>query len=196
MRPGTFGDRAPVAALLAAAFQNDPAMVFIYPDTEIRRARLPALFAILHDSDVARGVCLVTRGGEAATLWRAPGTAQGGWREKLAEAVPLLRALGPALGRALAYSAASDANHPAEPHWYLHIAGCAPQAQGRGHGRNVVRAGLDRADADGVPAYLETSTERNIGYYQSFGFTVTHDWRVRGSLQTWSMLRPVPAKAE
>ena len=180
-----------VATLLAAAFQDDPVMTFILPDPDIRRRSLPAVFKILYDSDVPNGACLLSPGGEAATLWRAPGSPHEHWWHTLLYARLWLSALGlgSALSRALAFSLASDANHPTEPHWYLHVAGCDPAHWGQGHGRAAIRAGLRRAEQDGVPAYLETATPHNIGYYQTFGFQVTHSWRARGGPETWSMIR-------
>ena len=74
--------------------------------------------------------------------------------------------------------------------WYLHIAGCDPAAQGRGFGRRALVAGLERA-AGRTPCYLETATERNLGFYASVGFAVTDEWRVgRDGPRFWSMLRP------
>ncbi len=187
--------RAQAAAVLAAAFQDDPAMAFICPDPAARRLRLPRLIALLYDSDVPHGACLASPGQEAVSLWRAPGSPHASMLEVLRSFPALLHALGPGLGRALAYSAASDANHPAEPHWYLHMVGCTPEAQGRGHGGLAVRAGLALADRDGVAAYLETATEKNLGFYRSLGFAVTGSWLVRGRLRNWSMLRPAAGRA-
>ena len=183
-------ERESISRTLASAFQDDPVMCFLLPDPDERRRRLPGLFRLLYASDQPAGACFVTQAGEAATLWRAPGSPHETLAQTLLHGLPYLRALGPAILRGLAYSFASDANHPPEPHWYLHIAGCDPAHQGQGHGRAAIRAGLDRADRDGVAAYLETSTERNIGYYQTFGFATTHEWRPRGGPRTWSMLRP------
>ncbi len=41
----------------------------------------------------------------------------------------------------------------------------------------------------GLPFYLETATERNLGFYQGLGFRVTDEWRVgRDGPLFWSML--------
>ena len=185
-------DGPTVAKTLAAAFQDDPVMRFILPDPDTRRARMPRIFALLFEDDQANGACYRTADGQAATLWQAPGSAGFSWPEKIRALLPWWRATGSGLLRALAYSDASDANRPAEPHWYLHVAGCAPAARGRGCGRAVIRAGLDRADHDGVAAYLETSNPKNLGYYGSLGFAVTHEWRVGKTLVSCSMRRPAP----
>ena len=176
--------------MLADAFQDDPVMCFIFPDAADRRKRLPRFFAILYDGDGAHGARFVTTDGEAATLWRAPGQGHLRWIEKLRHGLPWLHAAGFNLPRALAVSAASDANHPQEPHWYLHIAGCAPSRQGRGFGRAAIQAGLDRADTDRVAAYVETANEANLPLYKSLGFAVTHQWAVPDGPAHWSLLRP------
>lgn len=190
IRPALIADRRAVTVMLAAAFQNDPAMSFIFPDPKIRAVRLPGLFKILFDGDSPRGSCYVTEGGEAATLWRAPDHARLSLYEKITFALPWIAAAGPALGRALAYSDASDANHPKTPHWYLHIAGCAPSAQGHGFGGAAIRAGLERADNERMPVYLETAKEVNVELYLRFGFEITHQWSVPKGPISWSMLRP------
>ena len=82
---------------------------------------------------------------------------------------------------------------PDAPFWHLHIAGCDPAAQGRGHAGATIRAGLARA-AGRLPTYLETATERNLALYAGLGFAVTGEWRVRGDLRFWSMLRPANAR--
>jgi hypothetical protein len=49
---------------------------------------------------------------------------------------------------------------------------------------------LERGDAEGVPAYLESSKERNIPYYQRYGFEVTVELRLpKGGPLVWSMWR-------
>ena len=182
-------DRSSIAATLARAFGEDPATSFIFPDPTQRAKQLPKLFALLFDEDV-RGMRLVTAGGEAATLWRPPGGNRTSRLDLLREAIPLLRIFGTALGRALAVSDAIDLHLPQGDYWYLHIAGCEPAQQGKGFGGVAVRSGLERIAASGLPAYLETPLERNIGFYQGLGFEVTADWVVpKGGPRFWSMWR-------
>ncbi|HVI98754.1 MAG TPA: GNAT family N-acetyltransferase [Sphingomonas sp.] len=184
-------DRDAVAAMLARAFADDPAMRFIFPDPVVRAARLPRLFRLLYKADGPVGIRWVTVGGEAATLWRSPGRAHTGTLAMLREAIPMLHALGGAIGRALRVADAIEAHQPEGRYWYLHIAGCDPAHQGRGFGAAAVRAGLEQAHADDVPVYLETPLEKNIGFYRGLGFDLVGDWEVpNGGPRFWSMLRP------
>lgn len=182
--------RAAASAMLARAFADDPAMSWIFPDAKTRARKLPALFRLLFDGDAGHGVRLIAPDAAAATFWRAPGAATTGAGEMLRAAMPMLATFGLALGRALAVSRAIDAHMPSGNFWYLHIAGCDPAMQGRGLGRLVVEAGIDRMGGAGLPFYLETATERNLGFYQSLSFDVTGDWHVPGGgPRFWSLRR-------
>ena len=64
---------------------------------------------------------------------------------------------------------------PDEPHWFLDAIGVEPERQGEGIGAALVRWGIARAAADGVPAFLETGLIENVGYYERFGFRVVHE---------------------
>ena len=186
-------DQAAVVQTLAQAFQNDPALCWIIPDAERRRARLPMLFDILFESDLPTGMILGSAGGEAASLWRAPGTADTGVLELLRSALPMIRIFGSGIGRGIAISNALDAHHPkAFPYWYLHFVGVEPGFQGKGWGGAIIRDGLARTAADGLPTYLETATPENVPLYQRLGFDIVKEWDVPGGgPHFWSMLRPV-----
>lgn len=181
---------------LAMAFQEDPALSWIFPDAQRRAAGLQRMFAILTPLDMAAGMALRSEGDEVATLWRSPGKAHTPMRQMITRAIPLLHAFGLALPRALTIGDAIDAHHPAEGarYWYLHYAGVRPQHQGKGWGGAAIRAGIAKADAAGVPVFLETATPGNVGLYQSLGFQITQEWDVPGGgPHFWSMLRPVSA---
>ncbi|MEG3180018.1 GNAT family N-acetyltransferase [Sphingomonas sp. LT1P40] len=185
VRDAVDGDRAAIAAMLTRAFDYDPVFAWMIPDPAVRARRLPALFDIFFTGDGPPGMRLTTVGCQAATLWRAPGAAAGDnlglWHA--------WRLLGTGLLRGKRVGEAIEAHFPREPFWYLHIAGCDPAAQGRGLGRAVVQAGLDRTG--GLPVYLETAKERNLPFYLGLGFRVTDEWSVPGGgPRFWSMIRP------
>ena len=60
--------------------------------------------------------------------------------------------------------------HPHEPHWYLPLIGVDPACQGRQLGDKLMAHALARCDADRLPAYLESSNPRNLGFYRCHGF--------------------------
>jgi GNAT superfamily N-acetyltransferase len=179
--------RAHVASMFASAFQEEPALSYIIPDSAERTVRLPKLFNLLIESDSRSAMQFMTEDGAAATLWRRPGQARVGWAEMLARAGPVLSALGPHLIRGLRVSHAMEQRFPMEPFWYLHYVGCEPGKQRKGLGAAVVRAGLARAG--GHPCYLETADPNNLSFYERLGFRVTSHWHTfRGGPTFWSMM--------
>jgi|PlaIllAssembly_1097288.scaffolds.fasta_scaffold504615_1 ribosomal protein S18 acetylase RimI-like enzyme len=53
---------------------------------------------------------------------------------------------------------------------YVHILGVEPECQGRGIGRRLIGALLERAGRERRSVYLETETERNVEMYRRHGF--------------------------
>lgn len=47
-----------------------------------------------------------------------------------------------------------------------------PSEQGKGHGAALMRAITSRADAEGLPCYLESSGPRNRAVYKHLGYEV------------------------
>lgn len=61
---------------------------------------------------------------------------------------------------------------PVEAHHYLFAIGVRAGNQGKGLGAKLMEAGLKQADKESMPAYLESSKESNIPFYNRFGFEV------------------------
>lgn len=174
--------RTAAVATLAEAFQDDPAVAFMMPDSADRRRRLPRMFAWLFDETMDHGYALGTPGCEVVTLWRAPGKVHHHspiWHpHRLAR---LLWIFGPAILRAARVGDAIDANVPAGENWhYLRYAGVRPDCQGKGLGGLAIRHGMGDAEAAGLGTLLETATPANVGIYLRLGFSVTHEYDVPG----------------
>jgi len=61
---------------------------------------------------------------------------------------------------------------------------------GTGIGSALLTATLAQIDEEGMPAYLESSKERNVPLYARFGFEVIEEFRSRpGSPPLWRMWR-------
>ncbi len=187
--PATRDKVAPLANALARAFQNEPAFGYIIPDPQSRRAALNRAFPMFIREDMAKGVAYATPGCEAVTLWRAPGQAHDGLWDTIRLLPAYTASLRSGLMRGERISRHIAKHLPKEPVWYLHFAGCDPAHQGRGMGGAAIRAGLARADDDGVPAYLETADPKNLGIYIALGFEHIHEWDVPGGPHFWGMQR-------
>jgi ribosomal protein S18 acetylase RimI-like enzyme len=80
-------------------------------------------------------------------------------------------------------------HHPVEPYAYLGTLGVDPVLHGRGVGTALLRHWLARTDRDGSPAYLETDSESNLGFYSRAGFEIAGEILVFGT-PVWRMHRP------
>jgi GNAT superfamily N-acetyltransferase len=183
-------DNPEIAETLALAFQNEAGWSYVIPDARQRAARLPAAFHLLLRDDHRKGAVFGTDEIEAVTLWRGPGQAHDRLWDRARLIVPFAQVLRGSLFRALEVADLIEKHLPKEPVWYLHFAGCHPSFRGFGFGADAIRAGLDRADQDGLPAYLETAEEKNVVLYQKFGFAVKHHWQIPEGPIFWGMQRP------
>ena len=186
-------DRA--VATLAAAFHNDPAMVFMLPDADSRARRLNKLIGWMTDQHLRLGLVLGTPDVRAVTLWREPGTVhyhEPLWHPGALRFIPIF---GRHLPRALRTEEGISSHVPKGEDWlYLKMAGVHPDHQGKGLGGAVIRAGLARATQRGVPSVLETATPSNVGLYQRLGYSVLSEWDVAGGgPHFWTMTTPHPA---
>jgi GNAT superfamily N-acetyltransferase len=187
-------DLAATAQTLARAFADDPVMAWIFPSEQMRRRRLPQFFAVtMRGTSLQRqGTEIMMSGGAVlgAAIWVPPGF----W---LPSAWQQLRALpGYAWALRSRFAAAGRTYndimrcHPRRPHWYLSGIGTDPPLQGTGVGSELMRSRLVRCDAAGLPAYLESSKESNVPFYQHHGFKVTREVAISGGgPRLWLMWR-------
>jgi ribosomal protein S18 acetylase RimI-like enzyme len=80
-------------------------------------------------------------------------------------------------------------HHPTRPHYYLQTLSIDPAHQRRGYGSALMAPMLERCDAEGMPAYLETQRESNIPFYRRFGFAEREPIGLADSPPLWPMWR-------
>ena len=178
--------------VLARAFQDDPAWVWLVPDASRRAELLPWLFRI--GFDVTAADVYATPGRVlGAARWLPPG------RQSLRVAATLrallttpLR-LGAATGPFLAYGRAVEqlrAEVAGGAHWYLAGIGVDPSAQRQGLGHALMRPGVEAASAAGLPTVLLTNNEANLPFYEAEGFGVVRKRRTpeKGPM-AWAMVK-------
>jgi ribosomal protein S18 acetylase RimI-like enzyme len=192
----TLADVDAAGALLGRAFQDNPAYRAILPHlsddaraaavARVKRGfaaasvRYQDARAIWKDGHML-GVSLVCTPGQyphraAAFLHQAPGCVTTGWT---------------GIRNFLRVDRYITRRHLRGPHYYLFVLGVEPEAQGRGLGKALLRDLSARADAHGLPCYLETDKPTSVKLYQSAGYEVVTEEVVRGvpGLHMWTMKR-------
>lgn len=197
IRPLTLKDVPDAGALLGRAFCDNPAYRAILPHlSDAGRAKVVSRVKHGFAAAGARweqahgvwvhgqmaGASLVCAPGQyphrlSAFLWHAWGCSRSGWRG----IVNFLKA-----------DAFITKHHIREPHYYLFVLGVDPTYQRLGVGRALLGSLSDRADADGLPSYLETDKPSSVELYRSVGFQVLSEDDVPGvpGMHLWRMRRP------
>jgi ribosomal protein S18 acetylase RimI-like enzyme len=177
VRKATSSDVPQLAAVLARAMHDDPVICWVIPRPATRRRVLPRFFAaMIRHLYLPTDEVYTTGAVDAAALWLPPGNTAPATSDVLrlaSRVLLLLPMVGGALVRAPGMLRLLDTNHPKEPHYYLALIGTEPARQGHGIGAAMLSSQLAHCDAEGIPAYLESSNWRNVALYARHGFEVT-----------------------
>ena len=178
--------------VLARAFHEDPAWVWLIPDPVRRSVVLPWLFRM--GFDVTAADVWATEGAiRGVVRWLPPG------RPPM-RLLPTLRALlltplrlGITTVPFLAYGRAVEtmrASVMPGPHWYLAGIGVDPDERRRGIGSALLEPGIAAAERAGLPAVLLTNLEGNLPFYSRHGFEVVREGRTpEDGPKAWAMVR-------
>ncbi len=185
---------------LGRAFFDDPLMTYILPDEETRSKKLTWFMRTGAKYGQLYGEVHTTpESVDGAACWIPPGEADMSMF-RMARAgmllVPFKLGLG-AFRRFLNVNDFMEELHKRdmpEDHWYLMLLGVDTGKQGQGVGSSLVAPMLARADAEGLPCYLETMKEINVAFYEKHGFhVVVEDDLPKGAPHFWTMKRPARA---
>jgi ribosomal protein S18 acetylase RimI-like enzyme len=178
--------------VLARAFLDDPAWLWLIPDAERRARLLPWLFRIGFEVTVAE---VYATPGEVrgAARWLPPGRPVMRVGATLRALVTTPLRLGSITSAFLAYGRAVEALRaevsPGD-HWYLAGIGVDPAAQKQGIGGALLQPGIHAAAQAGLPAVLLTNNEANLPFYESHGFQTEREGETpAGGPHAWAMVR-------
>lgn len=172
---------------LMLAFTTDPPVRWLMSTPDDYLAGFKGFAGGMGGPGMAAGTGYLADDGAAAALWLPPGVTSD--REAMTAAImPFMTeakgAVAGEVGEAMAQF------HPHEPHWYLAMIGVDPARQGLGLGSALLKSTLERCDADGVMAYLESSHPKNVPLYERFGFEVMGVVQPGDFPPIYPMLRP------
>jgi len=76
------------------------------------------------------------------------------------------------------------------PHWYLTSIAVDPKHKNKGFASKLLRPILEFLDSKEEICYLETENERNISFYEHFGFEIVISEKIPNSnVSVWGMIR-------
>lgn len=171
-------DAAELSDLIAMAFHDLPASVWLVPETAAREQLFPDYFRLYVDQTLATGTVYTTADRTAAALWIPFGENghgdDGGQEDDGAEYdARLAEVTGAYVDRFRAFDAQLERHHPAgERHDHLAILAVHPKLQGRGIGTALLdahhRALAERDEP--VATYLEAASIDSRRLYARHGY--------------------------
>jgi ribosomal protein S18 acetylase RimI-like enzyme len=183
-----------VVGTIVLAFSADPVARWFYSDPYQYLLHLPSFVRAFAGKAFEQSSADYIEGYRGAALWLPPNV-----RPDENTLVALLQRTIPEENRQaiFAFIEQMDRSHPPEPHWYLPMIGVDPAQQGKGYGSALLDYALARCDLDGKPAYLESSSPKNIALYQRHGFEMLGTIQVGSSPPLFPMLRePRPMESQ
>lgn len=180
--------------IAAEAFQHDPMWRYILPDNDRRLRALKAVLPLEYAQRYGE-VWVTSPLVHGVAAWLPPGgTAITCWRFLRAGAMRSALHLGPAaFARFWRLEVSLEEQHGHDitrPHWYLLLLAVDPSSQGCGVGGRLMAPVLRKAEALGVPVYLQTLHERNVAFYKRHGFRLISETATsRGEPSCWGMIR-------
>jgi N-acetylglutamate synthase-like GNAT family acetyltransferase len=187
--------------ILASAFQDDPLFVYLYPDPIIRKTgsvthcKFLILTGILY-----MDVYITSNDIEGIAIWRAYNVkdykieieskeikrkTRNVKKENFSDRLFVER-----FGIFTEAQSFFENKYINFPHWELMIIGVNPMHQGKGHGSKLIRMKLAEIDDQNLPCYLHTENEKNVKFYEHFGFEVVAKQKIPNSnVYYYGMLR-------
>ena len=170
-RVATKADLEAVAETMAAAFYADPVWSWAFPDPERRLEQHRAVWGFALESALDYGWVRIADAG-AAALWIPPGKPELRPEDEPRFESMVVDLLGDGAPRVLDAFARFDRAHPSDrPHYYLSLLATHPDRRGRRLGMGLLAENLERIDAEGAAAYLESTNPDNHRRYEALGFT-------------------------
>ncbi len=184
-----------VSDCLTSAFFEDPVWGrWSFPDPSSRRPGLYALMRFWASVALRRPWLRMTDQAEAVAVWIPPGEPELNAAEEQRFERLVGEVFGPRTGELNKLFASFDEHHPAEPHYYLSLWGTHRDHAGRGLGTALLRENLARIDAEGAPAYLESTNPDNLARYEALGFAPRSRFGPAGGPVITTMWRPPGAR--
>ena len=166
------------AMALSHAFFDDPLQVYMLPDAHERERLSPPFFSrLIRYGQLFGEVYTTPETARAAAVWLPPGETEM-TPERINRPVswncPTSSAMHSTASAASWTFLNRSTSATPRPHWYLAVIGVDPDIHGTGVGRGDQHV-VARADAAGVPCYLETAQPKNVQFYINRGFRVKVD---------------------
>lgn len=178
-----FGD------IIADGFSDDPICNWVFGGPEAIR---PFFTLLARETYLPRGSGHRTDDSSGVALWVPPGVSNqvGRWTGIKSLLLGIRHGGLTTLRRGAKVDAQLGPRKPKGDYYYLFAIAVRRGARGHGIGHELMLPTMRRIDAEGAAAYVESSSEKNLTFYQRFGFEVTGEIELEpGGPRMWTLWR-------
>lgn len=173
MIKGHSSDKPGILDILTRSFDDNKSVNSVVKQDRKRVDRIKQLMNYSFNMCNAFGEVWLSDDQQACALVLFPDKRRTSFRTLLWDLKLALSVIGIKRVRAvLKREAMIKANHPQEPIAYLWFIGVNPLLQGKGIGSAFIQEVIRECERKNRPVYLETSMEKNLLFYNKFGFEI------------------------
>ncbi|WP_345952130.1 GNAT family N-acetyltransferase (plasmid) [Mucilaginibacter sp. PAMB04274] len=162
-----------VIEILTNSFEDNQSVNYIVKQDSKRKERIRALMDYSFEICYMFGAVYLSDDKKGCALVLYPDQKKFSIKSTLLDVQLLLNAIGlTRAGKAMSRESAIKSNYPNEPIYYLWFLGVFNADQNNGVGSQLLKEIIQDSQKQQKPIYLETSTIKNIPWYQKFGFSI------------------------
>lgn len=171
MKTAKYNDKSLVVDILTKSFDTNLSVNYIIKKGGNREKRLRALMDYSFEMCMAFGDVFLSDDDKACALIIYPDKKKSTLKSTLWDIKLIIQAVGLSnISKTLKREKLISSIQPKIPMLYLWFIGVDPAEQGGGIGSKLLQEIIDYSNSSNRPIYLETSTVKNLPWYDKFGF--------------------------
>lgn len=188
-------EKKTAAEVMARSFFNYPMVAAFFPDKARRSRHLDWYLGCMINYGLRYGEVYTTPDIAGISIWLPPGQTHCTlWRYLMSGYIFTPAAVGftqyPIVMKSDDHLIKIHLERMPGRHWYLWALASDPDRQGTGVGTALLQPGLEQADSQSLPCYLETHDSNNVAFYKKRGFADLGYEQIPGvDLGFWCMVR-------
>ncbi|MCO5238928.1 MAG: GNAT family N-acetyltransferase [Chitinophagaceae bacterium] len=173
MKKANLEDRKLIVDILTESFDANHSVNYIIKQDSKRKKRIQALMNYSFDVCRAFGDVFLSDDNKACALIIYPDKKKATLKSTLLDIKLIFQSVGFGnIGKTLKREKLISSIQPQIPMSYLWFIGVDPVVQNEGIGSKLLQEIIDYSNVNNRSVYLETSTIRNLSWYEKFGFEI------------------------
>lgn len=171
-----YSDRKDVVDILANSFDDNKSVNYIIPQDKKRKQRVKRLMEYSFDTCLLFGDIFLSEDKKACALIVLPDKKKATPRSIWLDIKLIFSCTGLFnVKKVIARETMIKKLQPKGPMYYVWFIGVSPSHQQAGTGTRLLREIIEKGEIDKRVICLETSTLKNLPWYQKFGFTIYNE---------------------